>query len=171
VQGTLSGLRPSPHSREIGVAGFHLHFLRQDKQAGGHALDYRLREGRVRIAALPGFHVELPASGEFLKANLIDAKGKRRLNILVPTNGDPVLQRFDDQGKPLPSRSGIRRSLHRTKLSRSYRSSPFLRIKREACSNARIRLFEKGQESNPQTLSFTAKRNRGNCYEDTNANQ
>jgi len=33
---------------------------------------------------------------------LIDAKGKRRLNILVPTDGDPVVQRFDDQGKPLP---------------------------------------------------------------------
>jgi len=109
------------------VAGFHLHFLRLDKQEGGHAYDYRLREGRVRIAALHGFQVELPASGEFLKANLgdaeldkkikpsegylflnnagesrvvlIDAKGKRRLNI-PSTDGDPVVQRSDDKGKP-----------------------------------------------------------------------
>ena len=30
--------------------------------------------------------------------------------------------------------------------------------------------FEKGQESNLETLSFTGKRNGGNCYEHTNAN-
>jgi hypothetical protein len=36
--------------------------------------------------------------------------------------------------------------------------------------NAIIDLFEKGQEGNLQTLNFTAKRNGGNCYEYTNAN-
>jgi acetolactate decarboxylase len=74
VQGTFAGFRSPPYLQGIGVAGFHLHFLRQDKQAGGHALDYRIQSGKVQIATLHGFHVELPNSGEFMKANLGDAE-------------------------------------------------------------------------------------------------
>jgi hypothetical protein len=51
------------------VAAFHLHFLRQDKHAGGHALDYRLRAGKVQIYTVHDLRVELPTSGEFLKTN------------------------------------------------------------------------------------------------------
>jgi acetolactate decarboxylase len=50
VQGTLAGFRTPVYAQGIGAAGFHLHFLRQDRQAGGHALDYRLRSGKVRFA-------------------------------------------------------------------------------------------------------------------------
>ena len=49
VEGTLAGFRSPTYAQGIGVAGFHLHFLRQDRQAGGHALDYRLRAGKVQI--------------------------------------------------------------------------------------------------------------------------
>jgi acetolactate decarboxylase len=54
---------------KCGVAGFHLHFIREDKQAGGHALNCRIRSGRIQLAALHGFHVEVPTSAAFLKAN------------------------------------------------------------------------------------------------------
>ena len=43
-------------------------------------------------------------------------------------------------------------------------------IPKEEIKDVRIGLFEKGQESNLQTLSFTAKRNGGNCYEHSDAN-
>jgi hypothetical protein len=33
---------------------------------------------------------------------LIDNRGKRRLNILVKEDGSSTIERFDDQGKPLP---------------------------------------------------------------------
>ena len=69
VQGTLAGFRSPAYAQGIGVAGFHLHFLRQDKQAGGHALDYRLRAGKVRIGTMHDFRVELPTSAEFLETN------------------------------------------------------------------------------------------------------
>jgi acetolactate decarboxylase len=72
VEGTLAGFRTPPYAQGIGVAGFHLHFLRQDKQAGGHALDYHLRAGRAQICTVHGFHVELPSSKDFLKANFED---------------------------------------------------------------------------------------------------
>jgi acetolactate decarboxylase len=72
VQGTLAGFRTPTIAQGIGVAGFHLHFLRQDKQAGGHALGYRLRAGKVQVCTVHDLRVELPASGEFLKTNFED---------------------------------------------------------------------------------------------------
>ena len=72
VQGTMAGFRSPTYAQGIGVAGFHLHFLRQDKQAGGHALDYRLRAGKVQICTVHDFHVDLPTSAEFLKTNFED---------------------------------------------------------------------------------------------------
>jgi acetolactate decarboxylase len=76
VDGTLAGFRSPVYAQGIGVAGFHLHFLRKDKQAGGHALDYRLRAGKVQICTVHDLHVELPTSAEFLKTNFED----RQLN-------------------------------------------------------------------------------------------
>jgi acetolactate decarboxylase len=72
VHGTLAGFRTPNYAQGIGVAGFHLHFLRQDKQAGGHALDYRLRAGKVQICTVHDLQVELPTSAEFLKTNIED---------------------------------------------------------------------------------------------------
>src|SRR5579864_7236366 len=72
VQGTLAGFRTPTFAQGIGVAGFHLHFLRLDKQAGGHALDYRLRAGKVQICTVHDLRVELPTSTEFLQTNFED---------------------------------------------------------------------------------------------------
>lgn len=72
VQGTLAGFRTPTYAQGLGVAGFHLHFLRQDKQAGGHALDYRLRAGKLQVCTAHDLRVELPTSGEFLKTNFED---------------------------------------------------------------------------------------------------
>jgi len=72
VQGTLAGFRTPTYAQGIGVAGFHLHFLRRDKQAGGHALDYRIRTGKVQICTVRDLQVELPTSAEFLRTNFDD---------------------------------------------------------------------------------------------------
>src|SRR5246127_2896281 len=78
VEGTLAGFRTPPYAQGIGVAGFHLHFLREDKQAGGHVLNHRIRSGRIQLAALHGFHVEVPTSAEFLKTNFEDRALKEK---------------------------------------------------------------------------------------------
>jgi acetolactate decarboxylase len=72
VEGTLAGFRSPAYAQGIGVAGFHLHFLRQDKRAGGHALDYWLRSGKVQTCTVHDLRVELPTSGDFLRANFED---------------------------------------------------------------------------------------------------
>ena len=72
VAGTLAGFRSPTYAQGIGVAGFHLHFLAQDKEAGGHALDYRLRAGKVSICTVHDLRIELPTSLEFLKTKFED---------------------------------------------------------------------------------------------------
>ena len=72
VEGTLAGFRSPTYAQGIGVAGFHLHFLRQDKYAGGHALDFRLRAGKVQICTVHDLRVDLPTTAEFLRTNFED---------------------------------------------------------------------------------------------------
>jgi hypothetical protein len=78
VQGTLAGIVLLPIRKESVLPGFICISYVWICQEGGHALDC-LREGRVRIAALHGFQVELPASAEFLKANLGDAELDKKI--------------------------------------------------------------------------------------------
>lgn len=70
VSGTLVGFRSPRFAQGLEVAGFHLHFLRDDRTAGGHALDYTVTHGRIRIQTLSALHIELPRSDAFLEATL-----------------------------------------------------------------------------------------------------
>ena len=83
VEGTLAGFRSPTYAQGIGVAGFHLHFLRKDKEAGGHALDYGLHTGKVQVCTVHDLRVELPTSAEFLKTNFED----RALNEKIKAEG------------------------------------------------------------------------------------
>ena len=72
VSGVLAGFRSPNFAQGIGVAGLHVHFLREDKEAGGHALDFTLLKGTVQVQTLSGMHVELPDTTEFGEAVLTD---------------------------------------------------------------------------------------------------
>lgn len=72
VRGTLAGFRSPHYAQGIVAAGFHLHFLRDDRQAGGHALYYVLSEGRLELGTQHAFHVELPQTADFDHASLND---------------------------------------------------------------------------------------------------
>ncbi|MBI9077625.1 MAG: acetolactate decarboxylase [Desulfatibacillum sp.] len=49
VSGTLVGFRTPPYAKGIGVPGYHLHFLSDDKKSGGHVLDLVCEEGAMEI--------------------------------------------------------------------------------------------------------------------------
>jgi acetolactate decarboxylase len=65
--------RTPAYEQGISVAGYHLHFLNQDKQHGGHALDFALDHGEVRICTASELHLSLPRTGPFLSADLSPA--------------------------------------------------------------------------------------------------
>jgi acetolactate decarboxylase len=70
VAGTLVGLWSPGFSSAFSVAGYHFHFLSDDRRHGGHLLDVEAEPLRLRVEALTNFHLALPESEAFLKADL-----------------------------------------------------------------------------------------------------
>jgi acetolactate decarboxylase len=70
IEGTLVGLWSPGFSSAFSVAGYHFHFLSADRQHGGPLLDVAADALRLRIEALTDFHLTLPESEAFLRADL-----------------------------------------------------------------------------------------------------
>jgi acetolactate decarboxylase len=70
VDGTLAGIWAPQFSSALNIAGYHFHFLSQDRTKGGHLLECSGKNLRVRVQRLNEFHLSLPESEEFLRADL-----------------------------------------------------------------------------------------------------
>jgi acetolactate decarboxylase len=70
IEGTLVGLWSPGFSSAFSVAGYHFHFLSADRQHGGHLLDVATDTLQLKVEALTNFHLALPESEAFLKADL-----------------------------------------------------------------------------------------------------
>jgi len=64
VEGTMLGFRFPSYAEGIEVGGYHLHFISADRTRGGHVLESRSGELRVRIDPSDDLHVELPPTVE-----------------------------------------------------------------------------------------------------------
>ncbi|GIZ40015.1 hypothetical protein CKM354_000337100 [Cercospora kikuchii] len=71
VEGTIIGFRTPRNWQGFGVAGEHLHFIKQDRSAGGHVLDLRGKGLMFKVAVASNVHVELPTSDDFNDAKLV----------------------------------------------------------------------------------------------------
>jgi acetolactate decarboxylase len=70
VEGTLVGLWSPGFSSAFSIPGYHFHFISNDRRHGGHLLDVEAEQLRLKVEALTDFHLALPASEAFLKADL-----------------------------------------------------------------------------------------------------
>ncbi|HEU5062861.1 MAG TPA: acetolactate decarboxylase [Solirubrobacterales bacterium] len=70
VEGTMLGFRFPSYVEGIEVPGYHLHFVSADRSRGGHVLDSRSGELRVRIDPSDDLHVELPPRVELADPDL-----------------------------------------------------------------------------------------------------
>jgi acetolactate decarboxylase len=70
VDGTLVGIWLPQFSSALNIAGYHFHFLSEDRTKGGHLLECSGKNLRVRVERLNDFHLSLPESEEFLRADL-----------------------------------------------------------------------------------------------------
>jgi acetolactate decarboxylase len=59
--GSLIGFRFPDGSSGIEVAGYHLHFISDDRTVAGHVLDLTLLDGTARVDGAHELHVEVPA--------------------------------------------------------------------------------------------------------------
>lgn len=80
VSGDLAGFRLPPYVKGLNVPGWHLHFLTDDKTAGGHVLGLELLDGTVEFAPVYDWQIRLPRSdGGFAGADLTrDRTGELR---------------------------------------------------------------------------------------------
>jgi acetolactate decarboxylase len=70
VIGTLVGFWTPEYARALNVPGYHLHFLSSDRRQGGHLLQCRGTDLRLRLQREGDYRIALPENEDFLKADL-----------------------------------------------------------------------------------------------------
>jgi acetolactate decarboxylase len=70
IDGSLIGLWSPGFSSAFSVAGYHFHFLSNDRRHGGHVLDVEADRLHLKIEPLTDFHLALPETESFLRADL-----------------------------------------------------------------------------------------------------
>lgn len=68
TRGTMTGYWTPSFMEALTVPGYHLHFLSDDRQHGGHLLGCRTKQIRISIQHLPRLEVGLPVSLDYLTA-------------------------------------------------------------------------------------------------------
>jgi acetolactate decarboxylase len=63
VEGTIVGFKCPAYVSGVNVPGYHLHFINEERNAGGHVLEFHLKTGRLSVEHTSSFHMELPHNG------------------------------------------------------------------------------------------------------------
>jgi len=69
IRGTMTGYWTPSFMEALTVPGYHLHFLSDDRQHGGHLLGCQTGQIRISIQHLPRLEVGLPVSLDYLTAS------------------------------------------------------------------------------------------------------
>jgi len=69
VESTMAVIFTPSYTAELSYPGYHAHFINSDGKYGGHVLDCLITSGKVEVASLPNFTVNLPQSSEFYQAD------------------------------------------------------------------------------------------------------
>jgi acetolactate decarboxylase len=79
VKGTVVAFRCPPYVNGVNVAGYHWHFLSDDRRTGGHVLGLQTGDVKTQLDYTPEFLMILPEAGsDFYK---IDLSGNQSSNI------------------------------------------------------------------------------------------
>lgn len=70
VNGTLVGFWTPSYARSLNIAGWHLHFVTDDRIGGGHLLDCRATGLRAQVQELADVRIAMPETAAFLQADL-----------------------------------------------------------------------------------------------------
>lgn len=70
VNGTIVGFWLPSYMDDINVPEYHLHFITDSRDAGGHILDYDINNGYVEIDKTYGFYMSLPQNDDLMDIDL-----------------------------------------------------------------------------------------------------
>jgi acetolactate decarboxylase len=68
TSGKLTGFYCPEFVKGVNIPGYHLHYLTDDKTAGGHLLGFQLKSGMLKLDRIEKFEMQLPSSGDFQKS-------------------------------------------------------------------------------------------------------
>ena len=72
VRCTLVGFLSPAYVKGINIPGYHFHFVTEDRKAGGHVFECYLEKGVAEIDFTSQFHMVLPETNAFFKAERLD---------------------------------------------------------------------------------------------------
>ena len=67
ISGTMVGFWFPEYTGKMNVAGFHLHFISDDKKVAGHVMELMVTDLKIGIDVCNGFEVVLPETADFEK--------------------------------------------------------------------------------------------------------
>jgi acetolactate decarboxylase len=70
VEGRLVAFYSPPYMRDIGIPGYHFHFLAEGLNGGGHVTAFTLAQGVIALQEIDRFVLDIPTGDAFRKANL-----------------------------------------------------------------------------------------------------
>ncbi|MFW6113346.1 MAG: acetolactate decarboxylase, partial [Actinomycetota bacterium] len=70
VRGTMVGFRCPAYVGGINAPGYHMHFLTEERDAGGHVLELKLEDVTVSVDDTPELFMQLPRIEGFYRADL-----------------------------------------------------------------------------------------------------
>ena len=70
VRGTMAGFWTPPFMQSINVPGYHIHFLTEDRQHGGHLIECHMIAATLGIQHIAKLELGLPVTLDFMTADL-----------------------------------------------------------------------------------------------------
>ena len=70
VTGSVVGIWSPDFVKGVNVPGYHLHFITEDRKAGGHILEIQVSNATAQVDVTAGFAMQLLSSGDFYNVNL-----------------------------------------------------------------------------------------------------
>lgn len=72
TSGTIIGFWSPEFVSGLNVPGYHIHFITDDRTAGGHVLDFRMTDGDIEVDITPDLYIVLPTEGDFYHVDLTE---------------------------------------------------------------------------------------------------
>jgi acetolactate decarboxylase len=76
MRGSIVGFRFPRYAQGLNVAGYHFHFITEDRSAGGHVLEFKLEGGELSVDEEADLRLELPPGVELHAPDQSAAKGE-----------------------------------------------------------------------------------------------
>ena len=70
ISGTMLGFWSPEYAQAISIAGYHLHFISDDRQHGGHVLGVAAAQAQAEVHQVSDVHLAIPETEAFLSADL-----------------------------------------------------------------------------------------------------